>query len=478
MRLMYANDNKVFIWGETSASIEQLPLPEDALGPVISDDGRFVAFTTQGQAVDTPQRPVEGIPLRLFDTQTGTTTELDVLSTVDVRERYPESPQIYLQMEWLPGGHMLVAQVYPYPWGSGILQPTGPLYLVDAESGSSQQILPSGAYERYTIRPDGLQIAALDSGLFAADRPGDQWDQEVYQRGTLHLIDLPGGTVTRSIPVRLPADPWGFTDPVYSPDSTRLAFSVESGIAIVNVEQGVMVEAPVQNTCLAENECFWTDSLPVIWLPDGNSFYTLQSINDYFDERAETTLSRVYVDRAVQVETIAVIRANQTITFSPDRSVLTYWNQPDIDRLEQGIGDMNRVTLYLMDVEEGEPHRYIEAYVLRVMGWHADNQRFLYYYSPRGGPNPVTSQLAVGNICQPPQELSEPPNTIVNRAHWLRGDRFLVWTLPADGIPNRWVSGLYLYDLAKGSEPVHIGDLLQNGEDPYGLQDQVVILRD
>lgn len=476
VRLLYANDNRLWWWDEASESNVQLPLPEDAVGPLISPDGRLAVYLTEGQFVDTPQNPLERIPLRVFDVQGYTVRDVTIFSTVETRRLYPDAPMIYLKMEWLPGGHRLLVQVYPYPSGTGILWPTGPLFMVDVDTGESRQILPGGAYERYAVRPDGKQIALLDSNVYMADGTVN-WDVESLQQGALLLIDLESGAVTYNTPVRLPSDPWGYTNPVYAPDGSRVAYNSAGGIEIADVTHNGVMLAPLANTCLAENNCYWTDSQPVFWLPDSRSFYSLQSINDYFDSRAEATLSRVYTEQAGAIETIGVVRANPlTIGFSPDRSVLTYWNHPDADSLETGRGDMNWDVLHLMSLQQRQPRQYAAEYVLRLLQWHPDNRHFLYIFSPAGGANPVTTRLALGDICSPPRFLPAAEDMVINQARWLRGNRFLAWALPASGISDRYASRLLLYDVAEGGAPTVIADLIQQQSEPYGIQEQVVVL--
>ncbi len=137
---------------------------------------------------------------------------------------------------------------------------------------------------------------------------------------------------------------------------------------------------------------------------------------------------------------------------------------------------MNWVTLYLMNVQEGQPRRYAAEYVLRLISWSPDNQHFLYMYSPVGGANLVPSQLALGNVCQPPQDLPVPEGTLISEVQWLDDSRFLAWTAPTDGISNRYTASLYLYSLAEEGQLVHIDDLVRDIERPYGLQSQVIVL--
>jgi hypothetical protein len=85
--------------------------------------------------------------------------------------------------------------------------------------------------------------------------------------------------------------------------------NVEDGFAVIDVLTGTVQVVPMKNTCVPDS-CYWTDYLPVYWLPDSRSFYTLTTINDYWDERSETTLSQVHVEPVPVVETITLIHAH------------------------------------------------------------------------------------------------------------------------------------------------------------------------
>jgi hypothetical protein len=480
--LLYANDNKVWHWEAASDMKTLLPLPEEAVAPLISPDGKTIAYLQRGQAYDTPKNPVASIPLWLYDRQTGESHLVGSFPTAQTRAYYPESPHIYLKMEWLPDGVRLLVQVYPYPWGVGVLQPAGPLYLVDAAEETNRLLLEGGDYEIYNIRPDGSQIAALDTEAITLT---GEWAWERYQEGNLHLISTGPESSRRSLTIRLPNDPWAFMRPVYSPDGKRLAFNSENGLAVVDTASGMIEEIALENTCLAENGCEWTDFLPIYWLPDGKSFYTTQTINDYFDERATTTLSQVFLEPTTLIEAVVTIHANPgTFVFSPNRQILTYWNQPDFDRLKNSEEGLNWITFYLLDLDQGDAVLYTEEYLLRISQWHPGSQRFLYTFSRFGGANPVRNQLAQGEICQPARVLPVPEKAMIDKVEWVDENRFLAWTLPSGGIPDRYQTQLYLYDLAGEGSPKHIADLLQIAFDPYGageiygVQDQVVVLEE
>ena len=470
VKILYSNEDNVWLWDEAIDENIQIPLPTDATAPQISEDGRFVAFLKQGQAYDSLEKTVQSIPLWLFDRQGGQSREITSFLTTETRKLYPEAPQILLKMHWLPGGHWLLAEIYPVPWGEGKLQPTGDLFLINADTGAYQRILPGGTYEYYSIRPDGRQIAALDT---AGLSEYGTWDPNAVQDGTLHVIDIPPSYKARSIPVHLTNNPWTISSPVYSQDGGLIAFQAESGLAVIDSQTGSIQTVALDNPC-EKSGCDWGGYLSVIWLPNNQSFYTLTSKNDFFDVRAETALQLVRLKPVLKTEIVQVIHANPfTFRFSHDRQILSYWNQPDLDT---GKKNLNWVILYLMDLQEAQPRRYAAGFVLRVNAWSPDNQHFLYTYSPFGGANPVSKRLALGNICQPPRELPVPEDQLIEQAQWLDELRFLAWTVPADGIPDRYNAGLYLYSSTVDGEPVHIVDLVRDYDKPYGMGSQVVVL--
>jgi hypothetical protein len=476
IQIIYTTENNVWLWAETSGEKTQINLPEGAVAPVISEDGRFIAFTQEGQSYDQPDKAVPSIPLWLYDREKEQAYQIGTYLTTSIRKLYTESPRIYLQMQWLPGGHWLLVQVYPFPWGEGSLQPTGDLFLVNADQGTNKLVLKGGLFERLSIRPDGGQIAALDTAAF--DENGmDNWD--AIQDGKLYLIDVSSGKIKHSLPVRLPADPWAMIAPAYSPDGKRLVLDVENGFAVIDVQAGSMQEIPMKNTCVPDS-CYWTDYLPVYWLADSRSFYTLTTINDYWDERSETTLSQVYLEPAPMVATIALIHAHTwSFSFSPDKRYVSFWNQPDVDKLENGTAeaDWNWVTLHVMDMHNWQPKRYMAQYLLRNLGWSPNNRYFVYSYSHAGGPNPVMDRVSLGDICQPPQPLPAPHPGILNHIRWLDDSRFLAWTLPMSLQDNLSETGLYLYRLDQGSDPLLIDYLVEDYSTGYGTMSQVVVLK-
>jgi hypothetical protein len=480
-QLLYVNGNSVWQWDTARQAKTKLALPEDASDPVISADGQMVAFLKQDEAVDTPEKPVPSLPLRFFDRQTGVTRAGPSFSTDKVRKLYPSAPSILLKQEWLPGGHWLLVQVYPAPWGEGMVQPTGPLYLVDADAKvpAARLILAAGSYEVSRVRPDGGQIAALDTAAFTSK---GKIDFKQFQTGALDLISVAGTESRRLLPVKLSQDGFGLADPHYAPNGERMVFNVENGLAVVDSKSGTKQEIPVKNACQQGGICYWANLRPVDWLPDSQSFYMLQTTNDFFDNRADTTLSQVNLLPAVQIQKIATIHANlATFSFSHDRKTLSFWNQIDADEVEKNPERMNWVTLQLIDLRQAQPKGviYTAQYILRIVGWNPDNQRFLYTYSLSGGDNPVGNQLALGNICQVPKELPVPQDAIIDRVQWLNTDEFVAWTLPTveGAASGKNFSGLYLFDLNGTGTPVHIDDFpmdLTSGA--YGTQQPVVVV--
>lgn len=463
LQILYVNDHRLWQWDEAGQQVTEVKLPPGAVAPHISMDGRFAAYLVEGQAYDTPETPLPEIPLWLFDRQSGRARQVASFPTSEARRQYPESPHIYLDVRWLEGNlglpedHWLLVEVYPEPWAEmGCCLPGGDLYLVNAEMGEFHRILDATSYHFYSVRPDGRQIAALDLD------------------GRLYLVDVPPAGQPEPLSVRLPANPWLVGPPVYSPDGAYVAFQVEGGLAVVDAQGTGIQELALENPC---EGCYWGPRLPVTWQPDGRAFFTTTSLDDHFDPRAETTLVQVRLEPELKAETVAVIHANPfTFHFSPNGSHLSFWNQPDWDAIDAGEAQMNWVSLSLMDLHDLRPSRYAAEFGLRLKGWSPGGQRFLYTYSPTGGPNLDRRMLSLGDVCASPRELPVPAGSIIQETLWFDANRFLAWTLPAEGIPDRYTSGLYLYGLDAENPPVHIDDVVIDESEPYGSQRQLVVL--
>jgi len=69
------------------------------------------------------------------------------------------------------------------------------------------------------------------------------------------------------------------------------------------------------------------------------------------------------------------------------------------------------------------------------------------------------------------------PGQMIMETRWLDTERFLMWTAPQSGIPNRYIAGMYLYDLRSGDEPMEIDGLVQDYDQPYGMRREFVLLK-
>jgi len=467
-KLLYTNANQVFTWDQSSQQVNQLPLPQDAIAPQVSSDGRYIAYLLTEKSVDTLAKNLDSIPLMIFDRQNSESWEIADFSTVKMRQLYPESPVIKLELEWLPGGYYLIVQVNPVPWGEGVPQPTGDIFLVSAKDGSVEMILPAGGYEYFSIAPDGNQLAFMDSKYLTEI---GSWDQNALQDGKIILVDIPA--LTRSeFQIFLPSNPWSFTAPIYSPDGNFTVNQVESGLLFVETYSFTKSFVQLENPCETSG-CYWGGSIPVTWSPDSLSLIAITYKNDFFDQRAETTLSKIDINSAEATSELIINVNPFTIGFSPDLKQLIFWNQDDIDT---GSKDFNHVSMKLMDMETGNVIQYATEYLLRIKGWSPDNSHFLYTFSRYGGPNPVPDLMALGGICNSPIGLFVPNDQLIDSVRWLDDQHFLAWTFPDDGIPDVYFSGLYFYSLDQGVDPIKIDNLLQDFSDPYGMESQVLIL--
>ncbi len=462
-QVLYVNGNQLWLWDEGSQDKAQIELPAGAAAPLISTDGQFAAYLLEGQSFDTPENPLSEIPLWMFNRQSGQAEQVISFPITEKRSQNPHSPRIYLRMRWIESDpeqlaeHWLLVEVYVEPWSEGgCCVPGGDLYLVKAETGESRRIMEAGLYTFYSIRPDGRQIAALNMD------------------GLLYLIDVALADQVETLSVQLPANPWLVFPPAYSPDSAYMAFQVENGLIVIDANSTRRQELNLESPC---EDCYWGPRLPVIWQADSKGFFTSTSLNDHFNQQAETSLMQVALGSELKAETLTVIRANPyTFNFSPDDRYLSYWNQPDWDEIEADESLMNRVTLNVMDLQNLQNSSYAEQYGLRLNSWSPDNQHFLYTYSSMGGPNLDRKMFSLGNICQPSTMLPVPAGLMIDKTQWLDASRFLAWTLPSDGIPDRYTSDLYWYSLDTQVQPVLIDRVGIDIYDPYGSQRQVVVL--
>jgi len=287
--------------------------------------------------------------------------------------------------------------------------------------------------------------------------------------GERYRVSLPDGK-TASLDAEHP--PKGAT----SPDGRYEIFEHPQGLRLFDYQSQQEQVIPLEPACPDAEVCYLSGERRIVWRVDSSGFYTTTTRNAYFDERAETNLYFVQVQPLVIVKELAVIRANPwTFSFSPDRRFLAFLNQPDVDNASPKT--YNWVTLSLMDLQTLQVRRYTQGWVLRMAGWSPESRRFLLTSSPFGGSNPIVKKLAVGDLCRPPEELIVPTKQTIMETLWLDAQHILMWTAPEEGIPDRYLAGMYLYHLSGSSEPVKIDDLVQDYFQPYGLRHEFVILK-
>ena len=428
LRILYVNENTVWLWDEISRQKTALELPADAVAPHLSPDGRYIAFLSDGQVVSRPEKPLEAIPLRIFDRLENSMLEVGPFASRATHEMYPQAARVYLQLVWQTAAEgerveALEVQVFAEAWGLGAGNTVGERFRVS---------LPDGQVE--TIAPDASSPVAGGEGAFTQNLP------------------------------------------VISPDGRFEVFTHPQGVLMRDHQNGEEQVIALEPACPDPEVCYLTGDRAVIWRPDSSGFYTFAAKNAYFDQRAETNFFFVQTTPSIRVEKLTVIRANPwTFSFSPDIRFLAFLNQPDVDNAPPKM--YNWVTLTLMDLEQNAQRRYTAGWVLRLPAWNPDSRRFLLTYSPFGGPNPIVKQLALGDVCRPPRELVSVPGQMIMETRWLDTERFLMWTAPQSGIPNRYIAGMYLYDLRSGDEPMEIDGLVQDYDQPYGMRREFVLLK-
>lgn len=417
IQILYVNENAVWLWDETTRQKTPVELPADAVGPHLSPGGRYIAFLTKGKEVSPSDKPLEGIPLRILDRLENALLEIGEFSPRTTHEQYPLAERVYLQFDW----------------------ETSP-----EKAGMTEALK--------------IVVFAEPWGLGTESTIGERY-----------RLSLPDGKIT---PLDEEPAPRGAT----SPDGRYEISDHPQGLRLFDQQSRREQIIPLEPACPDVETCYLTGQRSIVWRLDSSGFYTTSTKNVYFDERAETTLYFVQIEPQVSVEEVAVIRANPwTFSFSPDRQFLAFWNQPDVDNAPQKT--YNWVGLSLMDLETLQVRRYTQGWVLRLAGWNPDSRRFLLTSSPFGGPNPIVKRLAVADLCRPPEDLVVPPKQAIMETLWLDTRRVLMWTAPEEGIPDRYLAGMYFYDLSRGSEPVRIDEVVQDYFQPYGLRHEFVILK-
>lgn len=428
LRILYVNENRVWLWDEISRQKTALELPEDAVAPHLSPDGRYIAFFSDGQVVSHPEKPLVGIPLHIFDRLENSVLEIGAFSTRATHERYPQASRVYLQLVWQTTAERdaveaLEVQVIAEPWGLGAGNTVGERFRVS---------LPDGRVDPMALN----------------DSPLPQGDEGTFRHNL----------------------------PVISPDRRFEVLPHPQGVLLRDRQNGEERVVALEPACPDPEVCYLTGDRMITWRLDSTGFYTFAAKNAYFDQRANTTVYFVEVDTPIKVEVLAVLHANPaTFSMSPDRRFLPFWNQPDVDNAPQKT--YNWVTLTLLDLDENVQRRYTAAWSLRLSSWNPDSRRFLLTYSTFGGPNPIVNRLALGDICRPPLELVSVPDQVIMGTHWLDTERFLMWTAPKSGISDRYTAGMYFYDLRSGDKPIEIDGLVQNYDQPYGTRIEFVPLK-
>lgn len=416
IQILYVNEDEVWLWNEETKEKMPVELPADAVAPHLSPDGRYIAFLTEGRAVSRVDKPLEAIPLRILDRLENTLLEVGEFNTQTTHLLYPQAERVYLQLTWEES-----------PEEAGLVE-------------------------------------AIKVDVFA-EAWGVGTESTVGER---YRVSLPDGTITL---VRESPAP----QTSRSPDGRYDIFEIPQGLRLLDRKSGEEQLISLAPACPDIEVCYLTGGRSIIWRVDSSGFFTTSARNAYFDERAETILYFVQVDPVVKVVKAVEVRANPaTFSYSPDRRFLAFWNQPDVDNAPPKT--YNWVTLKLMDLQTFQERRYTQGWVLRLVHWSPDSRRFLLSSSPFGGPNPITKNLAVGDLYRPPEELIVPPKQVIMQARWLDKRRVVMWTAPEDGIPERYLAGMYFYDLALGRDPLKIDDVVQDYAQLYGLRYEMVVL--
>ena len=158
----YVKDGDVLVWEETTGQSQTVFDAGDVTQVEISDDGRLVAFVRRMLPDGNPRYGRSS--LWVVDRDGANPREL--VSDAQLRSRLGASETDdtdFPEVAWIPGTHRLLYSVMFFPayiYSSGV-------YLVDADTLASAELVPVGESADFAGSPDGEQVALLsETGPF------------------------------------------------------------------------------------------------------------------------------------------------------------------------------------------------------------------------------------------------------------------------------------------------------------------------
>jgi hypothetical protein len=252
---------------------------------------------------------------------------------------------IPFNLSWIPGTHRLAFNTYPLLPGEGTwIYVPDDLWTVDLDSLKLVNLLPKGKGGHFSFSPDG-QLAA------------------VFSPEALMLINANGTKIKQDVLEGFQAIGLG---EYYSFPSLQWATDSQSLLAAIPVR-----EDPAGSKT---NLVIW--KVPV----DGSEPVLVKSVPAYLSQ----------------------------VIFSPDRSFMAYFRQPE----QRSSGRELRIS----QLDGEEDFLYLRGDVMERFQWLPDSQRFLYWEAEAWRP-------MLGHICQDATDFPDFP--IRSDIYWVDGNRFL-----------------------------------------------------
>ncbi len=154
LRVVYVKEGNVWQWDVENGS-RQLTTAGGASGVWLSDDGQYVAFLR-----DQNMWVVDADDGR--ERQLTRAEDFEVLHLGDYVEMGATGVEPF-QVVWRPGSHQILFNTVPNI-STYDLSLLDDLWLVDADSGELTQILAQGQGGKFTLSPDGQQLAVSNVG--------------------------------------------------------------------------------------------------------------------------------------------------------------------------------------------------------------------------------------------------------------------------------------------------------------------------
>jgi Tol biopolymer transport system component len=346
----------LWVWSDDTQAAIPFPLPQDALGPKLSADHRWIVFRR-----DRGERQSE---LWAIDTQGQNEKKLVIILFDEIQERYPNlaGPSdltLGLNYDWVPNSDKILYSIVP---GGGIdIFIYDTVALLEVNSGQVISLAkPGEEVSNVKISPDGSQAAVLT-------------------RDELRLLNAKDGQVQFTLPMAL--NSYGVersSTPAYSPDGKYVIDFAEDGIVrvdpvngqsqIIPLKYSVVVPGGGESPPSLSPDFTWAGSSTLL-LPTLNSDHQPVVLSPEGDPNMTFTVWRVDLNDETAHQTQSFIGFQPSVVFSPDGKRLAF-------QKFQGVAPSQRMELFLADLATGQILETIEDGVFE--GWSPASDEYIY----------------------------------------------------------------------------------------------------